>query len=349
MPLEQIGNAVIFYAFYTNNGSGATGETVTADVWEVIADGTATEIASGQGATEIGDGLYRYRVVGASIDAQAEYIAVFKCAGTVDVAHIPALWVIGKDWTENIDTASSTILADTNELQTDWTNGGRLDLILDAILADTNELQTDWTDGGRLDLLIDAILADTGELQADWTNGGRLDLILDAIKAQTDLIPGLPSTLTAAQVWAYASRTLTQTAAVIAAILEGSVVSVYQYTTWTISLTGLGDISARSKLYFTAKGNLDDDDDDDATILQVEETDGLLYIGGADADDSAMATLVVDNETTGAITVTVDDSVTGLDNQRGLYDVKMITAAGTVSVLTISTFKIVSVVTKAVA
>lgn len=35
------------------------------------------------------------------------------------------------------------ILADTNELQTDWTNGGRLDLIADAILEDTNELQSD--------------------------------------------------------------------------------------------------------------------------------------------------------------------------------------------------------------
>lgn len=32
---------------------------------------------------------------------------------------------------------------------------------LNTILADTNELQTDWTDGGRLDLLIDAIKAKT--------------------------------------------------------------------------------------------------------------------------------------------------------------------------------------------
>jgi len=53
----------------------------------------------------------------------------------------------------------AAILVDTNELQTDWTNGGRLDLLIDAILADTNELQTDWTDGGRLDLLLDAISA----------------------------------------------------------------------------------------------------------------------------------------------------------------------------------------------
>ena len=62
--------------------------------------------------------------------------------------------------------------------------GGTGDLA--AILADTNELQGDWTNGGRLDLIIDDILADTNELQTDWTNGGRLDLLIDAIKAKTD-------------------------------------------------------------------------------------------------------------------------------------------------------------------
>ena len=56
------------------------------------------------------------------------------------------------------------VLADTNELQTDWANGGRLDLIIDATLAATNELQTDWANGGRLDLIIDGILADTAEI-----------------------------------------------------------------------------------------------------------------------------------------------------------------------------------------
>jgi len=34
-----------------------------------------------------------------------------------------------------VATTANTILADTNELQTDWVNGGRLDLILDAVLA----------------------------------------------------------------------------------------------------------------------------------------------------------------------------------------------------------------------
>lgn len=36
-----------------------------------------------------------------------------------------------------LDTEIAAILADTNELQTDWANGGRLDVILDTIAADT--------------------------------------------------------------------------------------------------------------------------------------------------------------------------------------------------------------------
>ncbi len=131
-------------------------------------------------------------------------------------------------------------------------------------------------------------------------------------------------------------------------IVEGSVVSVYQYTTWSISLTGLGDISSRSKLYFTVKSNLESADASKKTILQVEETAGLIYINGAAASDSSKATLVVDSATLGNITVTVDESVTGLSDQHGLYDVKMVTSAGTVSVLTISTFQIKSVITRAV-
>lgn len=39
-----------------------------------------------------------------------------------------------------LDTEVAAILADTNELQTDWVNGGRLDLILDAIAADATVL-----------------------------------------------------------------------------------------------------------------------------------------------------------------------------------------------------------------
>ena len=46
------------------------------------------------------------------------------------------------------------------------TVAGYLDTEIAAILADTNELQTDWTNGGRLDLLVDAIQAKTDALPA---------------------------------------------------------------------------------------------------------------------------------------------------------------------------------------
>ena len=70
---------------------------------------------------------------------------------------------------------------------------GTLADFIGAIVADTDELQTDLTNGGRLDALIDLILADTAELQTDWVNGGRLDLLIDAILEDTATT--LPATL----------------------------------------------------------------------------------------------------------------------------------------------------------
>ncbi|MBC8460068.1 MAG: hypothetical protein H8D67_18930 [Deltaproteobacteria bacterium] len=112
-----------------------------------------------------------------------------------------------------IDTNVDDIETDTNELQTDWTNGGRLDLIVDELTTqgDTNETKIDTIDtvvdaikavtdalpdAGALttiDTNVDDIETDTNELQTDWTDGGRLDLLIDAIKAKTDNLPTDPA------------------------------------------------------------------------------------------------------------------------------------------------------------
>jgi hypothetical protein len=44
--------------------------------------------------------------------------------------------------TANLDTQLGAIVGDTNELQTDWTNGGRLDLLIDLIRAVTDKVDT---------------------------------------------------------------------------------------------------------------------------------------------------------------------------------------------------------------
>jgi hypothetical protein len=90
-----------------------------------------------------------------------------------------------------LDTEIAAILEDTNELQTDWVNGGRLDLLIDAIKAKTDNLPTDPADHSLVIVATDAIkadtaaiLVDTNELQTDWVNGGRLDALLDSVLAK---------------------------------------------------------------------------------------------------------------------------------------------------------------------
>jgi len=82
------------------------------------------------------------------------------------------------DWDDYVNTTESLqALRDRGDAA--WTTGGggsaptvaeiRAEMDsnstqLAAIVADTNELQTDWANGGRLDLIIDGILTDTAEI-----------------------------------------------------------------------------------------------------------------------------------------------------------------------------------------
>lgn len=102
---ENSGNSVIYYAHYTEGGVNKTGLTVTITVYEVIRDGTKTEVVTDGACTEIGDGLYRYLLASGTVDAAAEYVAVFHTAtDTVDAQDIPAMWVIDRAGTEKLDT-----------------------------------------------------------------------------------------------------------------------------------------------------------------------------------------------------------------------------------------------------
>jgi hypothetical protein len=103
--IQQQGQALTFYAFYTASKMGKTGLTVTVDVFEGT---TGTPIVSAGNASELADGLYYYSLSGGSVDANACYLAVFKTAdATVDTQHIPALWAVPA-WVANVDAKVST-------------------------------------------------------------------------------------------------------------------------------------------------------------------------------------------------------------------------------------------------
>lgn len=107
--IEQLSNAISFFAFFVASKVGKTALTVTVDVWEVTKTGTATEIVTAGSATEVGDGLYTYLLASGSVDAEGEYVAVFKTTdATVDAQHIPAVWAIQRAGVENLDAAMST-------------------------------------------------------------------------------------------------------------------------------------------------------------------------------------------------------------------------------------------------
>lgn len=139
---------------------------------------------------------------------------------------------------------------------------------------------------------------------------------------------------------------LSQAAAQVASIVEGSTITVQRGDTTTISLTGLGDISARTKLWFTAKASREHTDAQ-ALILATEAA-GLLTIAGRDDAAGETCTITVTNAVTGAVTIVLSAAATkALPITTGEYDLQMLTASG-VSTLTESGFAVVSDVTQAI-
>lgn len=96
-----------------------------------------------------------------------------------------------------LDTEIAAILADTNELQTDWVNGGRLDLLIDAIKAKTDNIPASPASTG--DIPTASAIADAvwDELSTGHTDAGKagqqLWTDIDAVKAKTDNLPSDPA------------------------------------------------------------------------------------------------------------------------------------------------------------
>lgn len=113
-----------------------------------------------------------------------------------------------------LDTEVAAILADTNELQTDLTNGGRLDLLIDAIKAKTDNLPADPADDSDIDTQLAAI---AGYLDTEVAAIlAAVDTEVAAIKAKTDNLPASPAAVGSAM-------TLANGAVTSAAIATGAI------------------------------------------------------------------------------------------------------------------------------
>jgi hypothetical protein len=89
---------------------------------------------------------------------------------------------------------------------------------------------------------------------------------------------------------------------------------------------GLGDLTGRTALYFTVKKMNEKDEATDAqSIIQIEETAGLLFINKNSAGTPANGVLTVVDELAGQINVTLaaDESTKIEPNTSYCYDIKM--------------------------
>lgn len=157
------------------------GASMSADIAAVKSD-TGAILTDTAEIGAAGAGLTALATASALATVDSNVDAILVDTGTTLPASIDALPTAAENRAEmdSNSTKLATIVADTGELQTDWANGGRMDLLIDAIKVVTDALP----DSGALTSLATAAALAT------------VDGNVDAILVDTDAtIPGLISAL----------------------------------------------------------------------------------------------------------------------------------------------------------
>jgi len=104
MSWEQIGNDVVFTAFFTTTKVGKTG---LADILVDVYRNGSIIVTDGATFVEEGGGLYRYTLAAASVTVPGRYVAIFKTDdATVDFKHVMSLMLVGLAGVENLVTGA---------------------------------------------------------------------------------------------------------------------------------------------------------------------------------------------------------------------------------------------------
>jgi len=134
-------------------------------------------------------------------------------------------------------------------------------------------------------------------------------------------------------IWSSTPRTLTHVATGAGAAGTSDDLVIKRGDTFSQPITGLGDISTRTKLWVTVKTSHGDTDAE--AIIQWEETIGLVYLNGATASTPTDGAIVVDDEVAGDITVSLKVAASVVLEIASLwYDIQWMDGSGNVATLT---------------
>lgn len=126
--------------------------------------------------------------------------------------------------------------------------------------------------------------------------------------------------------WTYETRTLTQGASSVIAAVTGSSVTVYRGVRWSITLTGLTDMTGQTGVWFGVKGN-PREDTDTASVCLVKTTTGLIAFAGDATITAGHAAITVNSTTSITITVEADATQYATPGEYS-YAVKALNASG---------------------
>jgi len=374
------------------------------------ANGATANLTTTPGESPASSGIVRVQLSATEMEADKLTVKFHDASGAEWHDGAVTIFTTGQTF-NTMDTNIDAALADTNELQTDWANGGRLDVILDArasqttaddILTDTDatipaliaDVPTNAELAAALGTADDAVLAAIAALnnlssagaQAaaavalaayDAATGADVSgLSIPAASAIADAVwdeataghatagstgAALAAAGSAGDPWgtalpgAYGAGTAGSivggwddsvfAAVATAAAVNGSDLSIHRGDTFSASIAGLGNIGARTQLYWTVKES--PNIADASATVHVEEDAGLVYLNGA-AGTAGQGDITVTDATDGDITITLAAAATAtLTPGVYVYDVQMVTATG-VETLTAANLTVVADVTRAV-
>ena len=178
---------MIVTAIFKNQGTPATGLTPTIDIWDVAA---GVKVISAAAMAEVGGGLYRYSFD--AYDASKEYATV--CDGGAGLNAVDRYATGGTTTEGKVDQ----ILTDTNEIQGELANGGRVDNLIDGIKAKTDNLPTDPAYQSAVEAAITSAATAIRGAEGDTLQSlsGQMDGIntmVTGIKGKTDKLPADPA------------------------------------------------------------------------------------------------------------------------------------------------------------